>query len=334
MMKRINWIDIGKTLAIYGVVLLHTHCDTELTKYLNGFLLPLFFIMSGYLFSYERNPHYGPFLKKRFRQLVVPYLWINAIAYIAWLTVLRHYGADADSGTAWYSPLTGIIAGVAPMLSHDIPLWSLLCFFIVESVFYPLYRRLKRAWLIAFAMCAASFLLSLAPLEMISRLPFTIGPAAAALVFYSLGFWLREKESGAKILSSYIALLVCIAVFIYSVTANSEVEFYICRYGNYGLYMLSSLSGSAAIIILSHKLGKLPSSRAIRFISDSTLIICGFHLLIFAAIKGIMLLGFGIVPDELTDGAVRGVLFSLTAFALTLPVAWAIRRYMRILVDK
>jgi len=52
-MQRIKWIDYSKAFAIYCVVLLHLYCDPMLSKCINGFVMPLFFMMSGYLFSYD-----------------------------------------------------------------------------------------------------------------------------------------------------------------------------------------------------------------------------------------------------------------------------------------
>lgn len=121
-MKHIIWIDYAKSIAIFLVVLLHTHCSETLAQVINSFIIPLFFMMSGYLFSYRRNPAYGPFIYKRFRQLVVPYLWIGALGYLAWLLVLRHYGSDAGSDQSWYGPLIGILGGFADLMTTDIPL--------------------------------------------------------------------------------------------------------------------------------------------------------------------------------------------------------------------
>ena len=136
-MKHIIWIDYAKSIAIFLVVLLHTHCSETLAQVINSFIIPLFFMMSGYLFSYRRNPAYGPFIYKRFRQLVVPYLWIGALGYLAWLLVLRHYGSDAGSDQSWYEPLIGILGGFADLMTTDIPLWFLLSLFVVEAVSYP-----------------------------------------------------------------------------------------------------------------------------------------------------------------------------------------------------
>ena len=61
-MKRIAWIDYGKSLAIFLVVLLHVNCNHEVVKVINGFIMPLFFLMSGYLFRIDRTPSYKVFV--------------------------------------------------------------------------------------------------------------------------------------------------------------------------------------------------------------------------------------------------------------------------------
>lgn len=333
-MERLNWIDITKTIAIFSVVLVHTYCNYQLSVCINGFIMPLFFIISGYLFSYERNPSYGKFVVKRFRQLVVPYLWINIVAYVGWLLVLRNYGDDADSATAWYSPLIGISVGLPSMLSHDVPLWSLLCFFMVEVIYYPLRKWVKSSVFAIIISLIVSFLISIVMQSDMKWLPLTLGPAITGLIFYGTGHLLSEKSQYSRMLFSYPMLIVSIVVFWVSIYYNSPIAFYICEYGHYLLFMLSSLSGSLIVITLAYKMNNLPSLRLIRFISVTTLMICGFHLLAFAAIKGVLLYGFSIPPQEVTDGIFRGVIFSIAAVMLTLPFAWFIRKYMRWLVDK
>ena len=59
----------------------------------------------------------------------------------------------------WYIPVAGIFAGIPPLLVHDIPLWSLLSFFVVDVVFYPLYRFTKSSVVIAFAAFILLFIL-------------------------------------------------------------------------------------------------------------------------------------------------------------------------------
>lgn len=187
----IVWMDFAKSMAIFLVVLLHVHCSEPVDRAINGFIMPLFFTLSGYLFSFERNPSFGKFAMKRFRQLVVPYLWINLIAWVAWVAVLRHYGSNTGDAAPWHRPLLGALAGIPPMLSHDIPLWSLLSFFIVEMAFYFL-RRLREVAVAALAW-GISLALSLLCSQAAEWLPLALGPSACGLGFYALGHLWRRR---------------------------------------------------------------------------------------------------------------------------------------------
>lgn len=342
--RLISWVDYAKAIAIFLVVLLHTHCDYELTKIINAFVMPLFFIVSGYLFSFDRNPRYGAFAAKRFRQLVVPYLWINLVAYVAWVVVLRHVGDDSGDALAWHEPLWAIAAGIGPMLVHDVPLWSLLSFFVVEMLFYPLRRAGISEWIVAAGGFAASWTLAALWPDAAGQLPFVLGPSLAGLAFYACGFGARRLvpgraaglRPGARTLLRAAALVAAVGVFAAAESRSGEVVFYICEYGgSYPLFVVGSVAGAVAVIAFSHLLADaFGDCRAVRFVSVGTLLICGFHLLAFAAIKGVMLYGFHVGPAELTAGPLRGLAFATAAFGLTLPVVWAVRRWARWLVDK
>ena len=335
---RIGWMDYAKTLAIFFVVLLHTHCDPRLTVALNSMVMPTFFFLSGYLFSRERNPAFGAFARKRFRQLVVPYLWINLVAYSAWVLVLRHYGDDATSPLAWHEPLLAIALGLPDGLVHDIPLWSLLCFFVVEMAYYPLSGRFKvpdaLTAIVAYSIAAA---VSMAGGGEGLSLPLTLAPAAAALCFYALGHFVRTHASSFRWLSQpgVLVLLAAIVAMRIGLELNVPTNFFMGTLGNPLLFPLAALGGIVFTVQVAAWLCAIFSDNAtVRFTSRGTLLICGFHLLAFAVIKGVMLFAFHVDPAELTLGVDRGLLMAIAAFLLCLPVVWAVERWAPWLVSK
>lgn len=335
-MKRLTWIDIAKTIAIFLVALLHTHCDDNVGKLINGMVMPLFFIISGYLFSYRNNPDYRQFLRKRARQLLVPYLWINVLAYIVWVFVLRYYGVNvsAEGVTPWYVPLVGIFGGVPALIQSDVPMWAILCFFVVEAIYYPCGRTPVGRFAIALAGLVLSWAIDAFIPTHGFYLPFTLGPACAGIFFYAIGYELRQIESKLYWLYTWPVALVCLAIYPFAVFYNYVVEFYIVVFSVFPLYLLSSFTGSLFVIILSRKLGMLGSNRLIRFISRVTLLICGFHMLAFAVIRGITYFGFHIPMQELADGIWRGLAMAICGVAISLIGAWIVERYARPLVDK
>lgn len=338
-MKRIEWVDWGKSLAIFSVVLLHTHCVPAVSVYINAYVMPLFFFLSGFLFSFERNPEYVPFVKKRFRQIVMPYLWINIITYLAWVLLLRHFGTSEDDGIVWYRPLAAIFAGLPSLLIHNVPTWSLLAFFVTEVMFYPLAKSTggKGAWAGAIALAVACVLYYTVPEEMMNLLPFAIGPAIMGLAFYALGYFCRQIRLIGRKNRIWFDLALFIASglgFYYVATLNGHTMFYIYDFGNFWLFCIGGILGICIFVCASRLMSKAGNPRIVRFVSYGTLLICGFHLLMFSLMKGVAWFGFGIEPDALTAGFGRGLLFSISAMLLCLPIVYFVKRYARFLIDK
>ncbi len=335
--KRLAWIDYVKVFAIFFVVLVHVDCSPLCTKVLKAFLMPLFFILSGYLFSYERNPKYKPFALKRFRQIIIPYAWISTVTYLLWFFVLRKFGNNPNDAVAWYVPVAGTFAGMPPLLVHDIPLWSLVSFFVVEMIYYPLRKCLKSdIGIAAIAFLTAWAISSLIP-DISPYLPFALAPSIAGLGFYALGRLLRTRatHTGLGNAKSNLVALAALIAFVISLKYNVASSFYKGLYGIFPLYLISAVSGAWLMIWFSKAVSAGRSEPGlIRFISTGTLLVCGFHLITLALIKGVMLFGFGIPPAELTDGVLRGTAVSLVAMALTFPIIYVVRRYARFLVDK
>lgn len=334
----IGWIDYAKAFAIYSVVLLHTHCVEALSVAINGYVMPLFFFLSGFLFSRDRNPEFIPFLKKRFRQLIIPYLWINLVAYVIWVTVLRHFGNDPGDTLQWQEPLWGILLGIPPALVHDIPIWSILCFFVVEIIFYviPPFGKFTDLIIAACAWIVASVISLLAGEEGVA-LPLTIAPAAGALAFYALGHYISERTIHLKLLFSPSAAVLLLGLILLTagLSLNIPTAFFLGILGNPLYFFIGAIGGVITGVQIAGWLDRIfHDGTLIRMISRGTLIICGFHLLAFAFIKGVMLFCFGIQPEALVANLPRGILFSMAATLLCLPLIWIIERWFRFLVSK
>ncbi|MDE6268861.1 MAG: acyltransferase family protein [Muribaculaceae bacterium] len=335
-MKRIVWIDYAKSLAIYMVCLIHLHCDYTLTQLTKGIAMPLFFMISGFLFSSQRWQSFRPFLSRRFRQLIIPYLWINAVTYIFWLVVGRNFGDDASACTQWHEPLKGILLGIGPLLIHNIPLWSLVSFFMVEIIYYLTLKVIPRPLPLIPVFLLTAWLSTLFP-DVTGTLPLTLGAVGIGLFFYSVGHWargiqLRASSSPAIRLST---MLLSLALFVICTVSNVQVSFFRCQVGSFPLFIVGALSGCLGFALLSAIIGRwLGERKLIMLISYGTLLICGFHLLVFSLMKGVGVYLLGLSPEAMTKGILAGPLFALVGLFLCLPIVLIVRRYFRPLVDK
>ncbi|MCX6704505.1 MAG: acyltransferase [Candidatus Woesebacteria bacterium] len=98
MKQHVKSVDYLRTLAILGVVLIHTTSRTleaakfnllgfPLTLFLNQtarFAVPLFFIISGFTLetSFDQNSGYITYFKKRFSKIFIPYIFWSGIYYL------------------------------------------------------------------------------------------------------------------------------------------------------------------------------------------------------------------------------------------------------------
>ena len=237
MKERIVWLDYGKAIAIYLVVLAHTALYKPAEGFIYTFHMPFFFFMSGYLFCYGKYPSYMAFVKRRFRQLIVPYVVINIFAYLLWLLVLRNVGSDAGEDVGALSPLIAAVTVNAPKMVHDVPLWFLAALFMVENLYYLLYRNVR------YRVVVTMLLLLLAVLNNAyntMRLPFCIDISLVALLFYRFGNVMREKgEIAFKWFLFVLSVVGTVAVFM----MNGRVAMHTNYYNNILLFVAGGVAG-------------------------------------------------------------------------------------------
>ena len=112
MDKRLQYFDIAKGIAIYSVILVHlnTFCgwNSNLLFYIiHSYFMPLFFFISGY-FCYKQGIFdYSLYLRKKIKQLIVPYftscLFICFVySYLFDVNLLDRYLFDSSKGGFWF----------------------------------------------------------------------------------------------------------------------------------------------------------------------------------------------------------------------------------------
>lgn len=125
--SRIQWIDMAKGYGIVLVLLGHLHVN-EMMVWIYSFHMPLFFFLSGYLFSVKSS--FREFAAGKVRKLLVPYLALYIPAIVSELYF--------HSQLSW-SNLAGCIPLVITQQRHAI-VWFLGCIIVLHFLFYPIVR--------------------------------------------------------------------------------------------------------------------------------------------------------------------------------------------------
>lgn len=84
MNTREGWIDYLKGLGIILMIIGHSSIYQPVIKWIYGFHMPLFYMLSGYLFNRDKwfDKGYGSFLKARAKAYLVPYLIWCIICFV------------------------------------------------------------------------------------------------------------------------------------------------------------------------------------------------------------------------------------------------------------
>lgn len=320
--NRFYFIDNSKVIGIFFVIYAHTQLFHPLQNWIYSFLMPVFFFISGYLFSFKGKNNIKDFVKRRYRQLLIPYIKINAVTYIFWFFILRHVGVSNDENIPFWKPLLATLLGDGENMIHDVPLWFIVCLFIMEITYYALYKEKKihsRILLTAAFMCIGYTSYK----TLGNALPFSLGTMFTGMIFYSLGNELRRGNFQFKYIkdNNKLSAAVSTIIFIILLTAtvlmsieNGRIRMYRNLYGFYPLFLLNGICGIFMVMTFCKLLET--RNRLITYISRNTIWISGYHFLTFALIKGFLLYIVGFDITKLDDTVLYNLFFTMASFIM------------------
>ncbi|MDR6121916.1 acyltransferase [Bacillus sp. SLBN-46] len=286
-MNRDTTIDAAKGIGIILVVLGHTPgLPMILKEYIYSFHMPLFFLITGYLFNERKNklvPYQG-FFRLRFNRLIIPYFTMAFSCYFVFSLGLNTLGFLKNSEYDFLSTLKQLIGiiyskGTLEWLPNCSPLWFLTCLFVTENILLFLLKRdMKKQIILAISMASLGYIISI---TIPFKLPWNIDTSLTAVLFTYFGYLLNKYNLVQIFYSKKKAQLVLITILslflLYlSNTFNfiSYVSFNSNHYGNIFLMYIGAISGSATVFIISRFLHR---SKILNFFGVNTMPIIGFN---------------------------------------------------------
>ena len=132
--KRIEWIDTAKGIGLLLVMLGQLHVP-YMSAWIYTFHMPLFFFLSGVVFSGDKYS-FKEFCIKRMKSLVVPYFCLGFVIYLFYVIMNVMVG-----------PENGLYGTNMDMLKnfliqeHFWTIWFLACLFVVEIMWYWIWKN-------------------------------------------------------------------------------------------------------------------------------------------------------------------------------------------------
>ncbi len=250
-------VDICKGIGIILVLLGHygpafwwNGAYTSFVRIIYEFHMPLFFFLSGYLYSYteSRNTDLWLFIKKKSRRLLLPYCTIS-IGYI----ILKTVGQPFFS----YHPISFITLLDFFVLPDQGPaslLWFIYTLFLIFIIFAIL-RRLFVNDTFLLVVALAPMLLFSAPAWL------SLNQIIMALPLFTIGY-LFHRHSFYKNINPILAFVLSISIFMIITLLNEKR---LVDYRQF-IYLVESLSGTLMCWSASVLIDRYARTRQIRSI--------------------------------------------------------------------
>ena len=322
---RIRWIDAAKGIGLLCVILGHLHIPLVDT-WVYFFHMPLFFFLSGFVFSGGKYD-FQTFLKKKLRSLVLPYFTLGGVIFLFWCLL---YVMEGRPGDDYLQMLKNFL-----VQEHFWTVWFLACLFLTELIYYGIHRLLGKKPLVATAASTALCAFGIARYRLgWGSLPWNLDVALVAQFFFHLGFCTRGLEPKLRRFDDWKLLprlltagmmmgLDLVLGFVCIRLSGASLDMSVGWYGNAFLIFPAALCGIAGVILLA----RIFTWKWLSWLGGHTMVIFAWHSRIVIVGCNLLYEHFGIFQNGgLTDILGAAVCTGIAIFALLVPATFAIRR--------
>lgn len=272
--ERILWLDIAKGIAMVAVVFSHEFASVKsLVLFCNSFMLPLFFMCSGYCMSPQKYDIIT-YLKRKAKVLLLPYLILGLI--VSFLQIPTN-GLDS------------ILQNILLELFSWQTLWFLPVLFCSDAILYFILSKNKNNTLAKVLRVEIIFLiLGISFCKLNITLPIDLATVPISIFYMAIGYRTKYvvKTISIKLKIIIGGVLFLTGIILLMLTEDNLIlklndilpisKLIFSSIESIGLlFLLSSLITSNILRTLHYVLSPL------EFIGKNTMVIFAFHMPIF-----------------------------------------------------
>ena len=295
---RIAWIDIVRGIGIFLVILGHTYRSNQVLNWIVSFHMPLFFILSGWLRGCNRKPfEWKTFILKKIQAFLVPLAIFQSVTYLYWLVIESRF-REFDFG----------------------PMWFLIALFVAEVVSELIvdFSGFLGAAIAAVVSVVGLYLTSMIvePATLLAWFPRCMG----ATLFFLIGVLVSKFIPVSKVtLDNKSRILVPIMAVggVLLSQINGRVDLYFLLFGNYFIYIMAALVGSAFIYCLAMQIRE---NRFLEHIGRYSIIILCTHEPIKRAVIQVLSIVSRVPGETLRNNILIGFTIAVAVLLIELIV--------------
>ncbi len=351
--KRLDYLDMAKGIGIFFVALGHMEDIATGTRvWISSFHMPLFFIISGILMAVKDEPakDFGESVKKRFRGIIIPYLWFSLSYFIIDIGNLNIvHNIDLH---------TFIVDTIDSVTFYGMSvLWFLPALFLASVGFLFLKKkfpdRILAVLLIVIAVAAYVIKLQFVKLYaanesslLITSLINIVYIFLRAVVAQSLvgyGYYAKKlfdawQQRGDKVISfvtsrpgGIITGIILLAVNIALAMYNGCADLRNIILNNVPIYYIAAFTGCFGIILICRS---IPAIRLVTYFGRNSLIVMACHINYYILYAGIKLAWLVDSFNKHAKHYVFVAVVMITVFAISAVVIEVINRFFPFVLGK
>lgn len=256
MAKRIEYLDYAKGIGIILVVLGHILSKGNIKIYIYSFHMPLFFIISGYLFNYINIINFKEVINKKIKALLIPYLTFSLI---------NIFGEYILSGLSFTVLKKNFLETIK--FSGIGALWFLPALFIAEFIFIFCKLNISRSIYSILIFGSISCMSLLIWVFTKSFIAIILIRSMIGLIFMVIGYYLFFIMKNITL--KWYQLIIITLLSIKLAILNGGVDLWGISFNNIILYFTTSILGSLNIIFISKKI----NNKVLEFLGENILLI-------------------------------------------------------------
>lgn len=291
-MKRYQYLDVARGFGLLLVIISHS-CG--LSRFLINYYIPLFFVVSGYIYKEGRS--YKENISHKARRLLIPYFGYSAVLLAIYALMGRTFAETKESVFGiLYSryclyDTTVVTDNVYLFTVANGAMWYLTAFFAASLVYHLVIDRClaDKKFLIGTLIVLTAITMALADIPVL--LPWSIDLACVGTIFMIAGTLLGRTQFFEK--KWNIPLIVAVLV-IYILTSclDPGINMSIREYGIYGalsvpFFIIVGLTGSLLCIWFGKLIENTAPGRFIAYVGKNTIFLLAFHIFALEVVERI-----------------------------------------------
>ena len=276
--KENTMVSVAKGIGILLVLIGHFCLIPWIKRFIYLFHMPLFFFLSGYLFTDKDIKEFPRYIFKKIKSLYLPFVACNMFAMLFhnFFCSIGVYNPDE-----LFSKTSEVIKYIVKVLlcikMEDIvaPMWFLPILLAV-SVLYFLLRSVTRnnfiTSIVVVVIFCLSYLFVLMDLkEGISRAFILVG---IGMWSFHLGNIYKQYETNIMKVSSRPIFVICCIVIEVVLSLFVDINMIQMRFSNPLFYTIGELLGINVILWISYR---IKNNKVLRFFGNNSLMILKWH---------------------------------------------------------